>query len=197
MLTKWQLQPVFNWSCFNKNSVDLIDSTFSPVNITGDNYYKLLDICFSKCDVFSLSKTYNWENIKTAKVYKFLNTIEPFKVKTITTDVWHCFRANPNEHFEIFLYNCNEKCKNILKQHTADLFFQTRGSINDLPEDICFFINNKLLLGTVSHEYICNLYTQDMQTFEEFKPLAKWYKAEEFQLGLLDNFSIEKYFYSK
>ncbi|SHM88004.1 hypothetical protein SAMN02746066_03720 [Anaerosporobacter mobilis DSM 15930] len=69
------------------------------------------------------------------------------------------------------------------KEHTSyfdNLFQQERnldgtwGNIKNLPEDLCFFTGNKLLLGTVSHEDICYVYPPTKEIASQFIKLGNW-----------------------
>ena len=48
----------------------------------------------------------------------------------------------------------------------------------DLPEDLCFFINDRLLLGTVSHEYLCYAYPPTDEIEKKFMKLGNWVKVD-------------------
>jgi len=48
------------------------------------------------------------------------------------------------------------------------------GNVKDLPEDICFFIEDKLFLGTVSHENICDVYVPSEEIKKQLLKLGEW-----------------------
>ena len=48
------------------------------------------------------------------------------------------------------------------------------GNIKDLPEDMCFFVDNKLFLGTVSHENICEVYPPAEEIKKQLLKIGEW-----------------------
>jgi len=154
-------------------------------NISGNNFIQLLDICFGLSSYLSLTKP-----ILSACQFdvdlcdKIAEDMVEFKIKTIYTRSWFSYviyeGTVPKNIFEIYIFKANEQTKEIIKKYYNNLFFdikdieERRKTI--MLEDICFFKNKKLFLGTVSHEYICSLYTDDIDDENKSKllSLAKW-----------------------
>ena len=64
----------------------------------------------------------------------------------------------------------------------AELEDDEWGHIKDLPEDICFFNGNELFLGTLSHEYICDVYPPSDEIREKLLECGDWEEIDETNL---------------
>ena len=115
----------------------------------------IISLCLQQCDCFSLTQvTFPWCNtvLETA--------LRPFCKEKRTTLNWFCYHVTEENPLSVFLYPVNEETTLLLKEHYCDFFLND----NQLPlslEDLCFFQNGKLMLGTVSHEYICQVFPPD------------------------------------
>lgn len=156
-------------------------------NLEHKNFNQLLDYCFDLSKYFSFTKRkfHLVDNVYT----EFLQELSPFYVKTIFTSHWFCYYVSQTDPLEICLFVAENYTKYIIKKYFDNLFQCERGldgtlgNIKNLPEDLCFFSNNKLLLGTVSHESICYAYPYSEEINSEFKKLGSWeemdYSSEE------------------
>jgi hypothetical protein len=82
------------------------------------------------------------------------------------------------------LFIAESYAKPILEEHIDNLFQYERcpdgtlGNIKNLPEDLCFFMQNELLLGTISHEGICYAYPPSEQISDSLKKLGDWQEVD-------------------
>lgn len=149
-------------------------------NIELNNFIKLLDICFEISSYFSFTKNKIFSIAESEARAKFLQELEPFYVKTIITQHWHSYYVPPENAIEVCLFKTEINAKLIIKKYFDNIFLEERnsdgtlGKLKPVPEDLCFFYQNKLLLGTVSHENICFAYPHSEQLMVKFEKLGEW-----------------------
>lgn len=149
-------------------------------NIELNNFTKLLDLCFKISSYFSFTKNIDFSIEEREARAKFLKELEPFYVKTIITQHWHCYYVPPENAKEVYLFKTDMNAKLIIQKYFNNIFLKelnsdgTLGKYKPVPEDLCFFYQNKLLLGTVSHENICYAYPYSEQLMVEFEKLGHW-----------------------
>lgn len=92
-------------------------------------------------------------------------TLIPYLLRRLKMTHWFCYYTTQSNPQHINIYPLNEQTKELLQKHYFGLFLDDWGKDGKrwIPslEDICFFRNGKLLLGTVSHEHICAAYPED------------------------------------
>lgn len=70
-------------------------------NIELNNFTKLLDLCFELSSYFSFTKNINFSIEEREARAKFLKELEPFYVRTIITQHWHCYYVPPENAKEV------------------------------------------------------------------------------------------------
>ena len=151
-------------------------------NITNDNYKIFLNLCFRYCTQFTL--TFHDYNITSN--YPIKKELEPFYVKTIQTYHWYCYRTYEYP-LSILVYRVNEEAKNILLKYYDNIYCKPNFNI----EDICFFKNNHIFFGSVSHEEIAHLFLNHQHNqFSQFMKLANW-KKENIDRNRFINFNYK------
>lgn len=151
------------------------NSSSNIVNIKGDDFNQLLDICFFTATHFSFTKHRHHE--PNEMYNEFLKELHPFRVKTMMTNCWFCYSVSLTAPFEIYLFIANDETRKIIEKYVDNLFLEYETVITEqatLLEDLCFFIENKLLLGTVSHEAICHVYPLTKEFGNQFMRLGVW-----------------------
>ena len=120
-------------------------------------FSNLLDILFECSDHFSLNQalwTYATDN--TLK-----NNLAPFLEKKIITSKWFGYDYSQAPHgdyrdIEVYIYRADPVAKDIFVNMFSDIFLRVyqnndyQDSFQSL-EDLCFFKDKKLFIGTVSH----------------------------------------------
>nr|WP_294492423.1 hypothetical protein [uncultured Anaerosporobacter sp.] len=147
-------------------------------NICGERYNQLIDTCFDLSTHFSFTKR---SFHKEDEVYKkFMEDLTPSYRLTLFASHWFCYYVSRSTPLEIYVFSTDNNMKQIIKGYFDNLFQQERnldgtwGNIKNLPEDLCFFTGNKLLLGTVSHEDICYVYPPTKEIASQFIKLGNW-----------------------
>lgn len=135
--------------------------------IYGENFQEFLRACFFHSTYFTLSKVIppNYElvpNAVEAQLSKHL-------LKTISPKGWYGYRQI-RENMVQCVYHANTESMQILCNSYLDIFLVSRKKLKKVPidtvgwkpkqvsefENLCFFSNTNMILGTVSHEYICS-----------------------------------------
>lgn len=157
-------------------------------NIELENFYNLLDLCFEVSTCFSFTENGVIEYAKSEGHKNFIKEFEPFLIKSMKVTHWHSYCVTESNKKRVYLYKSDKEAKRLIENNFDNLFLEERVNgdftgIKDLPEDLCFFINDKLFLGTSSHAGICTAYPFSNEIYEALQRLGKWekvpYSAEE------------------
>lgn len=149
-------------------ALSLIYNTRSSRNrVDGDNFTKLLEICASRSDAVSFSKRIlaGYDN-QPSGIERLL---EPYLIKCVYPRKWYGYPAISDPLAQL-IYNVNSETLKIISSCYTDLFLRNKkklpkpkfDSIGYLPKrasplwDICFWKDKRMLVGTVSHEFICS-----------------------------------------
>ncbi len=85
-------------------------------------------------------------------------------VKKIRVQKWFCYDFSSTDQFlEINIYKAMGSTQNILQKYFFDIFLREQKNgrmVNSTQtlENLCIFTETSLLLGTVTHEYMCHVY---------------------------------------
>ncbi|MBR0434784.1 MAG: hypothetical protein IJK13_02115 [Lachnospiraceae bacterium] len=141
-------------------------------NIENGQLREFLDVCFSYADVFSLTKGY----FADAETEKMLDRLKPYLIKDIKTTHWFSYYVMSDNKKHVYIFKvCSESREIVIELYKSLLF-----GMGDEPlEDLCFFRDRKLFLGTVSHERICFLYPVDDEMTLAFKRICDWEEVDD------------------
>ncbi len=104
--------------------------------------------------------------------------LEPFCLSTLTTSHWFCFYVPEYNKLRVHLYrNCDESAR-LIERYYGHLFLEGGGHLSRM-EDICFFRDNTLFMGSVSHENICGIYPPDSSFEQEVRDICDCEKEED------------------
>ena len=146
----------------------IFDYDCEPKEISAAALNRLWDVCFANSDTFSLSSA-PWDGLDD----RLERALKPFLLHQMDTMRWFCYYVPDYNKLHMKIYPLNEQTKQILRTHYLGLFLDDwarKGQDwNPSLENICFFRNGKLLLGTVSHEHICVVYPEDEALAQRFK----------------------------
>jgi len=125
-------------------------------NIIGEEFRDFISVHLDYADSFSLTKN-RWSNNDTCQEHiAILNALAPYLIHTVHSEKWFCQRVPKENEFEVSIFKFNQETARILSVHYNSLFYDE--SYKGKPEDLCFFLNNKLITGSVTHEGICFSY---------------------------------------
>jgi hypothetical protein len=124
-----------------------------------DNSFKtILELCFQRCDSFSLTLN-SWPGTTNG----LRAELEPYLQGSIVTSRWFSYYTTEYNPLKILLYPVSSNTKAIMGEYCKRLHLfdvNERAWYQDV-EDLCFFIGDKLIFGTVSHERICQVFPPD------------------------------------
>lgn len=148
-------------------------------NIRGEKFFELLDLCFKVSTYFSLTASPIEEFRNSKNHTDFLKKLEPFYIKSKRVNHWHRHYYLTEENARtVHIFRADEEAKDIIKSKFNNLLLHIlingRYSLGDLPEDLCFFIDNKMFLGTLSHEHYATAYPYNDEICEALLKLGKW-----------------------
>lgn len=121
------------------------------LTIRGEKLAALWSLCFAHADAFTLC-TAVWTHANNDALRQAL---APHRIRSFRTVRWFChYSIEP--FLEVNVYPVNEETRCIVVQYVTDLWFDlSRNRGLHTLEDLCFFCDNQLFFGTVSHEQIC------------------------------------------
>lgn len=136
--------------------------------ICDSEYIQLMHLCFSRATLFSMTRA-KWDSSTNESLEKDL---KPFLKKTIKTCHWFCYGVREDSPLDILIFQANRETEGSILKYFRDIFLHHRyngewRSSTQTLEDLCFFSQNRLFLGTVTHEELCYIYPPDKQ-FESF-----------------------------
>ncbi len=140
----------------------------------------LYDLMFDYADAFSFTVGDYWKNYAPEHLKRKANplreSLKPHFVKKFHTWDWYGWVASD---LDIFVYRCCPEAKAVLFELWNTLFNQKRRQRIPEFEDLCFYRKGELLLGTVSHEYMCTVFpTVGGEVFtEELLTIGAWRKG--------------------
>ncbi len=146
------------------------------ITIEGENFRALLNICFKYASYFSLTKA-PWTFSTDTELKRGL---EPFFIKKVSVQKWFCYDFTPREQYlDVSIYKASTMAKDVILKHCDDIFLNKREngtlvSSTQSLEDLCFFSQSSLLMGTVSHAGICHVYPYNKEMEEKTFPLGLW-----------------------
>jgi len=117
----------------------------------------ILKLCFRWCDTFSLTDIRGKSSVYDSMKNELQNALRPYLIRDFHTGKWFAYqKVKPPLH--ICLYRTAPEAIDILCRYYRHLF----GSGFMIPEqnmeDLCFFSENVLILGTLSHHQLCCVY---------------------------------------
>lgn len=154
----------------------------APNTLAYEEFRELMDVCFRHASFFSMNRSRWGDSCNDTSLEEEL---APFLDRKIETLVWfgYDFRNPPEGCYgdvHVMLYRAEPTAKEILLRYFDDIFlrrFSKGDHCTDLGltlEDLCFFHQTKLFLGTISHEYILSLEAIHKELADFIKTHGKW-----------------------
>ncbi len=141
----------------------------------GELYEPLFDLA----DAFSFNINDYWNDlppILKEKPNQLRELLKPYFLKKFHTYDWYGW---VNSDIDVFVYQLCDGSKEILRQYCPDLLFHLRAGKRTKTfcefEDLCFYKNKTLILGTVSHEYMCTAYPP-LTDDPHLTTIGRWYQ---------------------
>jgi len=163
--------------------------------IQKENFQAFLRICFSHSTCFTLSKVIppGYELIPNAPEAQ----LAPYLIKTISPESWYGY-GQISENMVQCVYPANGESMQILCGSYEDIFLVRRKRLKKVPvdtvgwrpkrvstlENLCFFSGEKMIVGTLSHEYICSTNFINEEFAGELMKVGNWRVEEQPHLGI-------------
>ena len=104
--------------------------------------------------------------------------LQKFQIKHLSVDHWFCYAPSGYLH-EVTLYHASRKAKETLLRYADNLFLKTGDDQNGCSlEDLCFFRDQELFFGTLSHEFMCYAHVLSPEFGAQLKTLGAWEEEE-------------------
>lgn len=137
-------------------------------NLEGVKFRDFIACCLEHSTLFSLT----FHNISNERNQQRIQDLNKFFYKSFKTDIWYCYKALGTPiHVALFHSNPN-LLDGIMKCFDGLFPSQLQG-----VEDICFFDNENLLFGSVSHEGIAQLFVSSEIELSIYTKFARWEKV--------------------
>lgn len=154
------------------NGSDNYDKNIDNYCANRDYYLHIIDLCFNYAQFFSLSDV-GWKKKYDYTVMKKLN---PYLIMQKNVTKWFGWIHHTSR---VYVYKCTSETKNILLESFDNIFLQIKvdkhySLSNCNLEDLCFFKDNKLFFGSVSHESICGIFPPTEEFKRAMEQFGKW-----------------------
>ena len=171
-----------------------VTSTNTARTIEQGLFTCFLDDCFHRARFISF-KTATWFGYID---HSAQDDLQPFLVKQLHTSRWFGYNMArcpiPEQRlFTVNIYRATAEAKAVLLMHFSEIFLNTAKSDGTLDltqtlEDLCFFTDNELFVGTVSHASVLLVYPPDQSFADALPTYGKWsyYNDNSMQIKLAD-----------
>lgn len=153
--------------------------------LRGKSFQLLMQLCFNYADSFSLSKT-SMPTYPSAVE----DMLSPYLKTSIQSTTWFAYHGV--DPLIEMIYAAVPETLDILTLCYQDIFLKKKGNVPkkkheqmgqkfvypSVLEDICFFSGRQMILGTLSHEYICMARCVSQEFEEKLLSLAHWDKTD-------------------
>lgn len=156
-----------------------------------DKFDALLEICFEKADCFSLARA-ETPPYKNSRIIEAM--LAPYHIRTIKAKTWfgcdgtqRFYRNGEVQDFILteLVYRADKGALRILKKCYRDIFLTQDYYLppkKRVPEwkkmspveDLCFFRDGIMFLGTMSHSRHCVVCVDDVDFYMKLRGLATW-----------------------
>ena len=137
----------------------------------GEHFHLFLDYLYQKCDTISLDYACLSQGSVVPRFlgenhWDFYQKMRTYELPAIYVRDWfaNCYTRDRDDmdynfdgYFKVCLFKFNKKVLDLLKLYLTDglFMFKKQGTSDVFPlENLCFFRNKNLFLGTLSHEFI-------------------------------------------
>lgn len=163
--------------------------------IHGENFQAFLRTCFYFSTYFTMSKIIplDYELVPNASEVQ----LSQYLLKTISPKSWYGY-GQIHENMVQCVYRANDESLQILCNSYQDVFLVSKKKLKKVPidtigwkpkrvstfENLCFFSNTNMILGTVSHERICTTHITDKGFSDELMKIGNWHVEKHLQFGI-------------
>ncbi len=162
---------------------------------TEKEFEELLDICFENATFFALTRELSVKKENYDEKDTFAMDLSKYEITSYKTKKWfgYNFGDQVGPTFKVYVYKSNQYAKEAIRKHTKDLLLHDVTKTPFTLENLCFFKDKTLFLGTVSHAGICRVYPFDLTIEKKITSLGTWSKYEysdNYQFELTEDFKF-------
>lgn len=157
--------------------------------VKDDDFIKFIECCFQYSTHFTLTHA-RGNGFRNSDIQQeIFSKLEKYFVEEIKTTNWFYIGVSENDPLVINLYKTCEESRQIILTYFNNIFLGYATNNFSLPEDICFFCNQMMIVGTSSHEEYCEIYPLDdgmsniMLTFSDIYETADCFGEERIDLS--------------
>ncbi|MGN1026292.1 MAG: hypothetical protein ACI4P4_07795 [Faecousia sp.] len=154
--------------------VSLIYTDDCPLGgVEGENFREFLRLYFERSNFFSLTVF--------SKRHPVVKRLAPFREQTTVVKKWFGYTQGMYEPLTESIFRAEPQAMEVLLEFFDNVYLSPQNTISDLS----FFAEDRMILGTLSHEYICHAEVLDAQLEEALNRIGNWEPLpDEFQSGL-------------
>ncbi len=145
---------------------------FAGNTLEEENFKQFLRICASRSTHFSLAKYVFSEGASAPTSFKKL--LEPYAIASFHPKRWFGYPQGNGEYLTETVYRVSKESMEILERYCRDLFLQKGTKKLGRLEDLCFWDNGTMIVGTLSHECICATNRITDRFAEELREIGQW-----------------------
>lgn len=153
---------------------------------------QVLEMCFRYCDYASVKLSRY--PLGDTKLQKALMKVAHSK---ITTTHWFSFYVTEENPLEVLLFPLTVETKQLILDNCSNVFMDRPNDggfahVRHSVDDLCLFSQNKLVFGTVSHEYICHVYPPNSEFQSQLQEIYHHWEYrddDDQQIGISDYLS--------
>lgn len=156
-------------------------------NIVGEDFSKMLYYLFSTTTHFSLKEN-GFEIYRKSVLHrKIVEDLAPFLEKEAIVDCWYGYcpatitnnvlvrdANSPEFHAKEYIFKTDSLARSVLLSYFDNIFLADDEGGFIALEDLCFFSENKLVVGTVSHADLCHIYPRNDEDIAKIAEIGIW-----------------------
>lgn len=152
------------------------DYDLYPLTIQREDLRRFLSLCFENGVWFSLQRAPWIQSVDS----DLENELSPFLYRVLETDQWFGY----GREMVIHIYRADPAAKDILLRYMDDIFGRVlkNGELDDTTqtlEDLCIFSEDRLIMGTVSHEYMLAVDPLNDRFRQNLPKFGRWIEKAE------------------
>ena len=121
-------------------------------------FHALMDICFEYSDYFTLG--FDDNSFCSSNHYSLEAELAPYLLCTQKVDLWYCYTPAFNV---LHVFKAIPETQKIIDKYCNSIYFDEIDNQCGRQQfkycDLCFFREDQLFLGTISHEHMAYIYS--------------------------------------
>ena len=155
-----------------------------PRTVSNEDFADFLDLCLAHSDIFTLTDPlYRQQPMVQTDLF---NALMPYCMGAVRTPKWFGYDYScPEEEYgekysEIMVYTYRSApcVRDIILRFVPDIFFEHNYfACRQNLEDLCFFKNGRIVVGSVSSEFVLRVYSDDRSFINQLNLFGEWIES--------------------